>query len=52
MRSPDPGDGYLIALVAADGAMIVSVDRHLLGLETEIPVLSPPAFLAVVERNQ
>ena len=45
VRSPDPGDDYLIALAATADAMLVSVDGHLLGLAATIPVLSPAAFL-------
>lgn len=32
VRSPDPGDDYLIALAVATQALIVSGDRHLLRL--------------------
>jgi putative PIN family toxin of toxin-antitoxin system len=45
VRSPDPGDDYLIALAAASGALLVSGDRHLLGLADELPVCSPSAFV-------
>ena len=41
VRSPDPGDDYLIALAAETGALLVSGDRHLLGLAERIPVCSP-----------
>jgi putative PIN family toxin of toxin-antitoxin system len=51
VRSPDPGDDYLIALAAASQAVIVSGDRHLLDLGHELPVYSPAAFLAVIERT-
>ncbi|MFB3737475.1 MAG: putative toxin-antitoxin system toxin component, PIN family [Candidatus Velamenicoccus archaeovorus] len=44
VRSPDPGDDYLIALAAAQDAVLVSGDRHLLGLSGEAPVLSPAEF--------
>lgn len=49
VRSPDPGDDYVIALAEAERAALVSGDRHLLGLARDIPVLSPAAFLSVVE---
>ena len=49
VRSPDPGDDYLIALAAASQAIIVSGDRHLLDLDDDVPVYSPAAFLAVIE---
>jgi hypothetical protein len=45
-RSADPGDDYLIALAAAEDAILVSGDAHLLALAGELPVLSPAAFLA------
>jgi len=44
-RSSDPGDDSLIALAAAEGAVLVSGDTHLLVLADESPVLSPAAFL-------
>jgi predicted nucleic acid-binding protein len=46
VRSPDPGDDYLIALAASARAVLVSGDAHLLGLEGRIPVLSPARFVA------
>ena len=45
VRSPDPDDDYLIALAAAEAAMLVSGDAHLLGLRKAIPVVSPREFL-------
>lgn len=51
VRSPNPGDDYLIALAAAEQAVIVSGDGHLLGLGNDIPVHPPAAFLSVIERN-
>jgi uncharacterized protein len=45
MRSPDPGDDYLIALAADQGALLVSGDDHLLGLAGQLPVFSPADFL-------
>jgi putative PIN family toxin of toxin-antitoxin system len=45
VRSPDPGDDYLIALAASRDAILVSGDRHLLALAAEIPVLEPALFL-------
>src|SRR5688572_10147085 len=38
VRSPDPGDDHLITLAAATQSIIVSGDRHLLGLSDELPV--------------
>jgi len=46
VRSPDPGDDYLIALAASERAVLVSGDAHLLGLEGRIPVMSPARFLS------
>ncbi len=49
IRSPDSGDDYLIALAAVAQAVIVSGDRHLLGLAERLPVYSPAEFLALLE---
>jgi putative PIN family toxin of toxin-antitoxin system len=46
VRSQDPGDDYLISLAAATDAVLVSGDRHLLGLADVAPVRSPAAFTA------
>jgi len=46
VRPPDPGDEYLVALAAANQALIVSGDRHLLGLSDSMPVYMPAAFLS------
>jgi putative PIN family toxin of toxin-antitoxin system len=43
--SPDPGDDYLIALAAASKAVLVSGDRHLLGLRDRLSILAAQAFL-------
>lgn len=48
VRSSDPGDDYLLALAAASNAVIVSGDRHLLGLTQDLPVYSPTEFLQVI----
>jgi len=52
VRSPDPGDDYLIALAAASHALIVSGDRHLLGLSEAVPVYAPAAFLTLIEGDR
>lgn len=52
VRSPDPGDDYLISLAAAAQAVIVSGDRHLVDLDEDIPVYSPVAFLAILEERR
>ena len=51
VRSPDPGDDYVIALAEIAQALIVSGDRHLLGLAEQAPVLSPADFLAELSRR-
>ena len=48
VRSNDPGDDYLIALAAVQRAVLVSGDKHLLGLAGRIPVYSPKEFLDLV----
>jgi len=45
VRSPDPGDDYLIALAEATRAVLVSGDRHLLILRDQLPVFSPAEFV-------
>ena len=49
IRSPDPGDDYLIALAAESLSVLVSGDKDLLGLSGHIPVRSPIEFLAMIE---
>ncbi len=51
VRSPDPGDDYLIALAVSARAVIVSGDAHLLGLEGDFPVYTPAAFLDLLEEK-
>jgi putative PIN family toxin of toxin-antitoxin system len=51
VRSPDPGDDYLIALAHAERAVLVSGDQHLLGLEGAIPIHSPARFLVLLQRE-
>jgi len=51
VRSPDPGDDYLIALAESQRAALVSGDQHLLGLTKDLPVYSPTAFLRLLERE-
>jgi putative PIN family toxin of toxin-antitoxin system len=47
-RSEDPGDDYLLALAEAERAALVSGDRHLLALTSELPVLTAREFLVIV----
>jgi hypothetical protein len=49
--SPDPNDGYLIALARKARSVLVSGDRDLLGLSGQIPVYSPDQFLDLVEEH-
>jgi putative PIN family toxin of toxin-antitoxin system len=49
VRSPDPGDDYLLALAAAADALLVSGDKHLLTLSVGLPIHSPAGFLALLE---
>jgi len=48
IRSPDPGDDYLIALAAVARAVLVSGDRHLLSLANVVPVYSPAEFIVLL----
>ena len=49
LRSPGPDDDCIITLAASRQAVIVSGDRHLLGLSPTLPVYSPRAFLSLLE---
>jgi len=49
VRSPDPGDDYLIALAHGEGAALVSGDDHLLQLAGSLPVFPPAEFLKLLE---
>jgi probable toxin-antitoxin system toxin component, PIN family len=46
VRSVDPGDDYLLALAAAERAVLVSGDADLTALGGQFPVRTPAAFLA------
>ena len=50
--SPDLGDDYLLTLAAAEHALLVSGDEHLLSLQGESPVHSPASFLSLLERQK
>ena len=52
MHSPDPGDGYLLALAVSQNAVLVSGDSHLLALGTALPIHPPAAFLRIVEHGR
>jgi uncharacterized protein len=49
VRSVDPGDDYLIALAVSERALLVSGDKHLLELGDRIPIVSPAAFLEMLD---
>jgi putative PIN family toxin of toxin-antitoxin system len=49
VRSPDPGDDYLIALAESQQAVLVSGDEHLVGLSEELPIYRPARFLHLLE---
>jgi hypothetical protein len=46
VRSDDPDDDYLIALAAAERALLVSGDVHLTSLANRVPVRTPAEFLS------
>jgi putative PIN family toxin of toxin-antitoxin system len=49
VRSPDPGDDYLIALAVSEHAALVSGDEHLLGLADDFPIFPPARFLRLLD---
>ena len=49
VRAADPADDYLIALTAAERAVLVSGAAHLTVLADRFPVRTPAAFLASLE---
>jgi putative PIN family toxin of toxin-antitoxin system len=49
VRSVDPGDDDLIALAVSERALLVSGDKHLLELGDRIPIVSPAAFLEMLD---
>lgn len=51
VRSPDPGDDYLISLAAATQSVIVSGDHHLLDLRDELPIYASADFLSLIEEG-
>jgi putative PIN family toxin of toxin-antitoxin system len=48
IRSPDPGDDYLLALAATARAALVTGDGHLLSLDTDLPIYLPATFLTTI----
>lgn len=49
--SSDPGDDYLLALATSERAALVSGDRHLLGLSTDLPIFTAAEFLDFLEER-
>jgi uncharacterized protein len=45
IRSPDPGDDYLLALAISRRAFLVTGDQDLLGLPDDLPIITPAEFL-------
>jgi len=52
VRSDDPDDDYLLALAAAERAILVSGDRHLTSLADRLPVRTPADFLAALDERR
>ena len=48
VRSDDPDDDYLIALAAAERALLVSGDVHLTSLASRMPVRTPAEFISAL----
>ena len=48
VRSTDPDDDYLIALAAAERAVLVSGDVHLTSLAGRVPVQTPAEFMSIL----
>ena len=44
--SRDPADNYLLSLAASSASVLVSGDRDLLELSSDLPIYSPASFLA------
>lgn len=51
VRSPDPGDDYLINLASVNAAVLVSGDHHLLSLRGKLPVFKPADFLTLLREE-
>lgn len=49
VSSRDPGDDYLLALMTAERAVLVTGDGHLHGLDTDLPIFTAGGFLALLE---
>lgn len=51
LTSSDPGDDYLLALAMHTRSVLVSGDDDLLTIDTDFPIHSPAAFMALFERD-
>ncbi len=47
----DPGDEYLVALAIAQGAALVSGDKHLTALSDQLPIYRPADFMRRLEQG-
>jgi putative PIN family toxin of toxin-antitoxin system len=45
VRSPDPDDDYLLALAIDRRAVLVTGDQHLLGINDDLPIVTPATFI-------
>lgn len=52
LGSEDPNDDYLVALAEEAPAVIVSGDKHLLGMAGRIPVYSPAEFRRLLRAEE
>ena len=48
-RSRDAGDDYILALAASGSAVLVTGDRDILDLGSDLPIYSPSRFLASLD---
>lgn len=51
LSSRDPGDDYLLALAMHTRSVLVSGDNDLLTIDTALPIQSPVAFMARLQRD-
>lgn len=51
IHSADPGDDYLVALAQANGAALVTGDKHILQLASDLPIFSTAEFLALLKQE-
>ena len=49
-RSRDAGDDYILALAASRSAVLVTGDRDILDLGSDLPIYSPSSFLASLDK--